>query len=115
MLARYSRSARPSIERRRFRADAAFAIPALFDLLEDEGWDYAIRIKGNTKLHERINWLAKRRPGGPPNCVVREYTSFQYRAQNLSKPRRIVAKVEFHLGELFPRVGFHRRRPQPSQ
>ena len=33
VLSRYSSDARPSITRRRFRADAAFAIPALFDLL----------------------------------------------------------------------------------
>lgn len=106
VLARYSHSARPSIERRRFRADAAFAIPALFDLLEDEGWDYAIRIKGNPKLHERIDWLTRRRPGRPPQHIVRHYTSFHYRAKSWSKPRRVVAKVEFHPGELFPRVGF---------
>ena len=48
----------------------------------------------------------KRRPGRPPNHVVREYTSFHYRAKSWSKPRRVVAKVEFHPGELFPRVGF---------
>ena len=106
VLARYSRTARPSITRRRFRADAAFAIPALFDLLEAEGWDYAIRIKGNPKLHARIAWLTKRGPGRPPNHVVRRYTSFQYRARSWSKARRVVAKVEFHPGELFPRVGF---------
>ena len=106
VLARYTSEARPSIERRRFRADAAFAIPALFDLLEAEGWDYAIRIKGNRKLHERIDFLTKRRPGRPPNCIVRHYTSFHYRAKSWSKPRRVVAKVEFHPGELFPRVGF---------
>jgi hypothetical protein len=106
VLARYSAEARPSITRRRFRADAAFAIPALFDLLETEGWDYAIRIKGNSKLYERIGWLMKRRPGRPPNHVVREYTSFHYRAKSWSKPRRVVAKVEFHPGELFPKVGF---------
>ena len=53
----YAAKIRPSITRRRFRADAAFAIPALFDLLEAEGWDYAIRIKGNPKLHERIDRL----------------------------------------------------------
>jgi hypothetical protein len=106
VLARYSSEARPSIKRRRFRADAAFAIPALFDLLEAEGWDYAIRIKGNPKLHEQIGWLMKRRPGRPPNHVVREYTSFHYRAKSWSKARRVVAKAEFHPGELFPRVGF---------
>ena len=106
VLARYSTEARPSIERRRFRADAAFAIPALFDLLEAESWDYAIRIKGNPKLYDQIGWLMKRRPGRPPNHVVRQYTSFHYRAKSWSKPRRVVAKVEFHPGELFPRVGF---------
>jgi len=106
VLARYSALARPSITRRRFRADAAFAIPGLFDLLEAEGWDYAIRLKGNPKLHERIDWLTKRGPGRPPNHVVRRYTSFHYRAKSWSKPRRVVAKVEFHPGELFPTVGF---------
>jgi len=106
VLARYSAKARPSIERRRFRADAAFAIPALFGLLEAEGWDYAIRIKGNPKLYDQIGWLMKRRPGRPPNHVMREYTSFHYRAKSWSKARRVVAKVEFHPGELFPRVGF---------
>ena len=106
VLSRYSAEARPSITRRRFRADAAFAIPALFDLLEAEGWDYAIRIKGNKKLSDQIGWLMKRRPGRPPNHVLRHYTSFHYRAKSWSKARRVVAKVEFHPGELFPRVGF---------
>ncbi len=106
VLARYSACARQSITRRRCRADAAFAIPALFDLLEAEGWDYAIRIKGNAKLHERIDWLTKRRPSRPPSHVVRLYTSFHYRAKSWSKARRVVAKVEFHPGELFPTVGF---------
>jgi len=106
VLSRYSAEARPLITRRRFRGDAAFAIPALFDLLEGKGWDYAIRIKGNPKLHGQIDWLTKRRPGRPPNHVVRQYTSFHYRAKSWSKPRRSVAKVEFHPGELFPRVGF---------
>ncbi len=51
---------------RRFRGDVAFAIPRLFDLLESEGWDYAIWIKGNSKLNERVDWLTKPRPGRPP-------------------------------------------------
>jgi hypothetical protein len=106
VLARYSASARPSITRRRFRGDAAFAIPALFDLLEPEGWDYAIRIKGNPKLHERIAWMTRRRPGRPPHHVVRHYTSFHPWAKSWSKERRIVAKVEFPPGEPVPRVGF---------
>jgi hypothetical protein len=106
VLARYSAEARPSITRRYFRGDAAFAIPVLFELLEAAGWCYAIRIKGNSKLYERISWLLRRRPGRPSHTVIRTYTSFQYQAKSWSKPRRVVAKVEFHPGELFPRVGF---------
>jgi hypothetical protein len=106
VLARYSTDTRPSITRRYFRGDAAFAIPALFELLEAAGWGYAIRIKGNSKLYERISWLLRRRPGRPSHTVIRTYTSFQYQAKSWSKARRVVAKVEFHPGELFPRVGF---------
>lgn len=80
--------------------------PALFDLLEAEGWDYAICIKSNSKLHERISWLTRRRPGRPSHGILRHYTSFHYRAQSWSKPRRIVAKIEFHPGALFPTIGF---------
>ena len=36
----------------------------------------------------------------------RSYASFRYRAQSRNKPRRVVAKVEWHAGELYPRVGF---------
>ena len=34
------------------------------------------------------------------------FASFSYRAQIWSRPRRVVAKVEWHQGELYPRVGF---------
>ena len=42
-----------------------------------------------------------------PSCkpLVR-YKSFRYQAKSWTTPRRIVAKVEHHRGELFPRVGF---------
>ena len=34
------------------------------------------------------------------------YASFRYQAGSWTKPRRVVAKVEWHPGELYPRVGF---------
>jgi hypothetical protein len=71
VLARYSAKVRPSITRKRFRGDAAFAILGLFDLLEAEGWDYAIRMRANFKLHEQVAFLTKRPRGRPPNHVVR--------------------------------------------
>ncbi len=36
----------------------------------------------------------------------RYYASFSYRAQSWNKSRHVVAKVEWHPGELYPRVGF---------
>jgi hypothetical protein len=38
--------------------------------------------------------------------VRRFHASFIYQAQSWKKPRRVVAKVEWHQGELYPRVGF---------
>src|SRR5919202_1298888 len=38
--------------------------------------------------------------------VRRFYASFRYQAQSWSRSRRVVAKVEWHPGELYPRVGF---------
>ena len=34
------------------------------------------------------------------------YRSFHYQAASWNRPRRVIAKIEHHLGELFPRVGF---------
>jgi hypothetical protein len=46
------------------------------------------------------------RSGGRPQEVRRYYASFRYHAGSWTKPRRVVAKVEWHPGELYPRVGF---------
>jgi len=103
----------PVIERYRdldaprfFRADAAIAIPGLYELLEAQGYRYAIRLKANPALQSHIAHLLKRPVGRPPNKPQRFYHSFEYRAKSWDRPRRVVAKVEWHQGELFPRVGF---------
>ncbi|MDH3469485.1 MAG: IS1380 family transposase [Gammaproteobacteria bacterium] len=92
--------------RKYLRADAAFAIPELFDYLETNDFGYAIRLRANKVLHRRIAHLLKRRPGRPSNNIERHYANFTYQAGSWSRPRRVVAKVEWHPGELFPRVGF---------
>jgi hypothetical protein len=38
--------------------------------------------------------------------VRRYYASFSYQAQSWKKPRRVVAMVEWHPGELYLPVGF---------
>ena len=42
----------------------------------------------------------------PDFPFLSEYRSFLYQAASWTTARRAVAKVEFHCGELFPRVGF---------
>jgi hypothetical protein len=41
-----------------------------------------------------------------PKDVRRYHASFSYQAASWTRPRRVVAKVEWHPGELYPRVGF---------
>ena len=89
-----------------FRADAAFAMPGVYEYLEAEHIKYAIRLRANQVLQNRIGYLLKRPVGRPPNEVRRYYANFTYQAASWSKPRRVIAKVEWHPGELYPRVGF---------
>jgi len=44
--------------------------------------------------------------GRPSNEPVVWYDDFLYQADTWGRPRRVVAKIEHHKGELFPRVGF---------
>ena len=47
------------------------------------------------------------RPVGRPSYKPKVfYESFSYQAQSWDRPRRVVAKVEWHWDQLFPRVGF---------
>ncbi len=97
---------RGTVKRRYFRGDAAFANPEIYEFLEAEGYGYAIRLPTNAVLQGKIGYLLKRPEGRPPLEVRRYYASFTHQAQSWKKPRRVVAKVEWHPGELCPRVGF---------
>src|ERR687884_509186 len=97
---------RTGTKRRYFRADAAFASPEVYLFLEAEGYGYAIRLPANAVLQRSISHLLKRPVGRPPHEVRRFYASFRYQAASWDRPRRVVAKVEWHPGELYPRVGF---------
>ncbi len=75
----------PVIERYRglnipkfFRGDAAFAIPGLYQLLEQEGYGYTIRIKSNAVLEREIEHLLTRPVGRPSHKPKVFYHSFQY-------------------------------------
>ncbi len=92
--------------RRFFRGDAAFGQPAIYEYLENEGYLYAIRLKANKVLYDKIDHLLTRLVGRPPNKPIVWCESFRYQADSWDKPRRVVAKVEWHKGELFARVSF---------
>ncbi len=103
----------PEIERQQrmgkevaFRADAAFAKPEIYEALEERGVKYAIRIAANNNLQRDIEGLLKRPVGRPSKKPQVEYKAFLYQAESWKTARRVVAKVEHHPGELFPRVGF---------
>jgi len=102
IVARYERAG----VRRYFRGDAAFARPDVYDYLEEHHCHYAIRLPSNEVLERGIHHLLKRPVGRPPKKPVIRYHDFWYQAGSWDRPRRVVAKVEWHRGELFPRVGF---------
>jgi hypothetical protein len=89
-----------------FRADAGFANAEVYEYLEGGGIKYVIRLPANRVLQERIGHLLTRPVGRPPNEVRRSYANFTHQAGTWTKPRRVVAKVEWHPGELYTRVGF---------
>jgi hypothetical protein len=89
-----------------FRADAAFARPEVYQYLESKRFLYAIRLPANEVLQEEIKHLLKRPVGRPSRKPKVFYHNFRYQAVSWKRPRRVVAKVEWHQGELFPRVGF---------
>jgi hypothetical protein len=88
------------------RADAAFAKPEIYEALVERGVKYAIRIPANDGLERDISELLTRPVGRPGHKPVVWYKGFLYQAASWKTARRVVAKVEFHFGELFPRVGF---------
>jgi hypothetical protein len=89
-----------------FRADAAFAKPEVYIYLEEHRFLYAIRLPTNDILEREIKHLLKRPEGELPEKPVIHYHDFRYRAGSWDRSRRVVAKVEWHREELFPRVGF---------
>jgi hypothetical protein len=68
---------------------------------------YAIRLSDDNVLREKIAHQLTR-PVGRPSLtrVKRLFEDFEYQAQSWENDRRVVAKIEWRLGELFPRASF---------
>lgn len=90
-----------------YRADAAFARPEIYELCEKGGVTYFIRLPTNSVLKEHIeDDLARPETPVEKHHPVVRLLDFQYIAKSWDHPRRVICKIEWHEGELFPRVGF---------
>jgi hypothetical protein len=88
------------------RADAAFALPRGLRGTGAAWRGVASRLAANQVLERAIEDLLTRPRGRPSDAPLVRYRRFHYQAASWDCPRRVIAKVEHHLGELFPRVGF---------
>ena len=108
----------PVIERYRhldipkfFRGDAAFANPALYRLLEEEGYRYAIRLKANAVLEREIEHLLTRPVGRPSHKPKVFYHSFQYQAKSLAAVAPRGGQGRVARGRVVPAGRLHRDQP----
>lgn len=99
-LLRRLKKAFPGV-RIRLRADAGFAWKPLYELLEQEGVGYAIRLPHNKVLQRLAQPLAQRaaRAYERHKCPQVCFTSFFYRAQKWKTRRRVLAKAERHASQ----------------
>ena len=105
---------KPIVERYRpwfqlfwLRGDAAFANPETYDYCEEERITYCIRLPSNANLMRLLGPHLNRPVGRPPKSGIQvKIVDLHYQAKSWSRARRVVAKIEWHRGELFPRIGF---------
>jgi len=89
------------------RADAAFGKPEIYEYCEEKRITYFIRLKSNNSLMDLIQPHLRRPVGRPPESGIQtKLIDFYYQAGSWDKVRRVICKIEWHEGELFPRIGF---------
>lgn len=78
------------------RADAGFAVPAIYEMLEREKVRYTIGLITNDRLRERVSFLAQKAEQDFAQSGVKQrlFTSFQHQAGSWQRSRRVIAKVE---------------------
>jgi hypothetical protein len=90
-----------------FRGDAAFAKPETYEYCEEHRITYFVRLPSNAILMELLEPHLSRPVGRPPKSGIQvKVVDLQYQAKSWHKPRRVVAKIEWHQGDLFPRINF---------
>ncbi|SHK20490.1 Transposase DDE domain group 1 [Geosporobacter subterraneus DSM 17957] len=91
------------------RADSGFATPQLYELCEEYGADFVIRLKSNATLKkyadETLHSFMDIYGSDYTKCHVM-YEEFHYRAKSWKTPLRVICRVERAAGELLPRATF---------
>ena len=80
-----------------FRADAGFAVPALYRYLERQEVRYVIGFITNNRVVELAAPLLKKAQAAYQATGEKQrlFTAFSYQAESWTRPRRIIAKVEY--------------------
>ena len=85
------------------RGDSGFAAPEIYEVLEEKGCKYMIRLKDNPRLRKMVEdkdaELYERTKEDAIGYAV-EYGEFQYRAESWNKERRVCFKIEKPYGEM---------------
>ncbi len=88
-------------------SDAAFANPETYEYCEEHRMTYFIRLPSNKNLDRLVAPHLGRPVGRPPQSGIQvKIVDLHYQAKTWGRPRRVVAKIEWHWEELFPRIGF---------
>ena len=85
------------------RGDSGFASPDLYEVLEEKGCKYTIRLKEISKLRELAqeqNQALYRATRFNQVDYSVEYGEFMYQAGSWSHPRRVVFKIEKPNGQM---------------
>ncbi len=83
------------------RGDSGFAVPALYDLCEEESVYYVIRLKSNANLQRLADEL---HPSSAPIDTSKTeyyYEETEYQAKSWSKSRKVIIQSVRPAGELF--------------
>jgi hypothetical protein len=85
------------------RADSGFASPGIYEISEEHGISYVIRLKANSRLYKLAEPLTEKMAQQTKNNLYSErviYGEFEYKAGSWNKSRRVIVKIKKPAGQL---------------
>jgi hypothetical protein len=102
VLARY----RGKVSRVYFRADAGFANPDVYEFLEPSASSMRSISRPTASCKSGSDTCSSALSAARPTMSGDSTRTSPIRPESWTRPRLVVAKVEWHPGELYPRLGF---------